>query len=238
MVGPLTLTVNALSLLGILLVVLVFHRLRLPSLPGFIVAGLLYLPFLWTTYLSFTRYRGLGSPEWVGLDNYQAVAFTELWHNPKAPANLGGLKVVAAFPAGSKDIEESVRELPKWTEGIKKLGVEVVKSPEDVLKQVDAVLVMSIDGRAHLEQLKVVLKAGKPVFIDKPVAGSLADALKIVGKPKCGSSWPCHGFRLKARSRLLRSHQQMSLLLQGQSLASNELKRSTSAFARSSSDSV
>ena len=88
----------------------------------------------------------------IGCDNYQAVAFTELFHNPKAAANLSGLKVVAAFPAGSPDIEESVRELPKWTDGLKKLGVEIVKSPDDVLKQVDAVLVMSLDGRAHLEQ--------------------------------------------------------------------------------------
>jgi len=115
----------------------------------------------------------------IGLDNYQAVAFTELWHNPKAAANLSGLKVVAAFPAGSPDIDESVRELPKWTEGIKKLGVEVVKSPEEVLKQVDAVLVMSLDGRAHLEQLKAVLKAGKPVYVGRPLTASLADAVEI-----------------------------------------------------------
>ncbi len=115
----------------------------------------------------------------IGLDNYQAVAFTELFHHPKAAANLSGLKVVAAFPAGSPDIEESVRELPKWTDGIKKLGVEIVKSPEEVLKQVDAVLVMSVDGRAHLDQLKAVLKAGKPVYVGRPLAASLADAVEI-----------------------------------------------------------
>ncbi len=115
----------------------------------------------------------------IGLDNYQAVAFTELFHNPKAAENLSGLKVVSAFPAGSPDIEESVRELPKWTEGIKKLGAELAKSPDDVLKQVDAVMVMSVDGRAHLEQLKAVLKAGKPVFVGRPLAASLADTVEI-----------------------------------------------------------
>src|SRR5690625_6637740 len=35
-----------------------------------IAAVMLYLPFLCTTALSFTSYRGLGTPEWVGLDNY------------------------------------------------------------------------------------------------------------------------------------------------------------------------
>ncbi|MFB9834165.1 carbohydrate ABC transporter permease [Actinoallomurus acaciae] len=34
------------------------------------VAVLLYLPFLWTAYLSLTRYDGLTSPEFVGLKNF------------------------------------------------------------------------------------------------------------------------------------------------------------------------
>ncbi|HEX3151281.1 MAG TPA: Gfo/Idh/MocA family oxidoreductase [Gemmataceae bacterium] len=115
----------------------------------------------------------------IGLDNYQAVAFTELFHNPKAEGDLKGIKVVAAFPAGSPDIDESVRELPKWKEAIAKLGVEIVASPAYVLKQVDAVLVMSLDGRAHLEQLKPILKAGKPVYVGRPLAASLADAIEV-----------------------------------------------------------
>jgi len=115
----------------------------------------------------------------IGLDNYQAVAFTELFHNPKVEGDLAGIKVIAAFPAGSPDIEESVRELPKWKEQIQKLGVEIVNSPEAVLKRVDAVLVMSVDGRAHLEQLKPILKTGKPVYIGRPLAASLADAVEI-----------------------------------------------------------
>lgn len=30
----------------------------------------LYVPVLYTVYLSFTEYNGLGDPEWIGLDNY------------------------------------------------------------------------------------------------------------------------------------------------------------------------
>ncbi|MFM8274767.1 MAG: Gfo/Idh/MocA family protein [Gemmata sp.] len=115
----------------------------------------------------------------IGLDNYQAVAFTQLFHDPKAGDDLKGLKVVAAFPAGSSDIEESTRELPKWEDQIKKFGVGIVKSPDEVIKQSDAILLMSVDGRAHLEQLKPILQAGKPVYVGRPLAASLADAVEI-----------------------------------------------------------
>ncbi len=115
----------------------------------------------------------------IGLDNYQAVAFTQHFHDPKATGDLAGLRVVAAFPAGSPDIAESARELPKWTRGIQDYKVAVVDSIDKVLAQCDAVMVMSIDGRAHLGQLKAVLKAGKPVYVGRPLAASLADAVEI-----------------------------------------------------------
>ncbi|WP_312888448.1 carbohydrate ABC transporter permease [Nonomuraea rhodomycinica] len=35
-----------------------------------LVAGLLYAPFVWTAYLSLTRYDGLAPPEWAGLANF------------------------------------------------------------------------------------------------------------------------------------------------------------------------
>ncbi|WP_349627045.1 sugar ABC transporter permease [Leifsonia sp. C5G2] len=42
--------------------------------PGAIlVAVLLYLPLLWTVFLSLTDYNGLGDPVWAGLANYQTM---------------------------------------------------------------------------------------------------------------------------------------------------------------------
>ena len=40
--------------------------------PGvLLVAVLLYLPLLWSLFLSLTTYNGLGDPKWVGIANYQ-----------------------------------------------------------------------------------------------------------------------------------------------------------------------
>ena len=53
------------------------------------------------------------------------------------------------------------------------------------------VLLESVDGRPHLEQVRPVFAAGKPVFIDKPLAGSLADAVAICGARR--RSTTCRG---------------------------------------------
>jgi len=58
-------------------------------------------------------------------------------------------------------------------------GVEIVDSIEELCSRVDGVLLESVDGRPHLEQVRPVIAAKKPVFIDKPMAGSLADVIEI-----------------------------------------------------------
>jgi hypothetical protein len=116
----------------------------------------------------------------IGLDTSHVVAFTNLLNGPKATGDLAGVRVVAAYPGGSPDIPASKNRLEGFTKTLReKHSVEIVDSIDELLKKVDVVLLESVDGRPHLEQVKPVLKAGKPVFIDKPVAGTLADAILI-----------------------------------------------------------
>lgn len=116
----------------------------------------------------------------IGLDTSHATAFAKLLNDPKAEADVANCKVVAAYPKGSPDIESSVTRVPGYTEQLKELGVEIVDSIPALIEKVDCVLLETNDGRPHLEQVLPVLKAGKPCFIDKPIAGSLADAIAIV----------------------------------------------------------
>jgi ABC-type sugar transport system permease subunit len=48
-------------------------RLGYVSPAVLLVAVLLYLPFLWTVYQSFTNYTGLGPTTWAGIANYRAL---------------------------------------------------------------------------------------------------------------------------------------------------------------------
>lgn len=116
----------------------------------------------------------------IGLDTSHVTAFTGLLNGPKATGDLAGVRVVAAYPGGSPDVESSRSRVEGFTKTLReKHGIEIVDSIEALLPKVDAVLLESVDGRPHLKQVIPVFKAGKPVFIDKPVAGSLADAVLI-----------------------------------------------------------
>lgn len=120
----------------------------------------------------------------IGLDTSHVIAFTEsLNRGPKNPADaprLAGVRVVAAYPQGSRDIESSTRRVPEYTAAVRAMGVEIVDSIPALLERVDAVLLESNDGRVHLEQVLPVLRARKPVFVDKPLAGSFVDVLRIL----------------------------------------------------------
>ena len=119
----------------------------------------------------------------IGLDTSHAPAFAKELNNPQAKEDVAGCKVVAAYPKGSPDIESSVSRVPKYTEDLKALGVEIVDSIDVLLTKVDAVLLETNDGRPHLEQAIPVIKAGKPLFIDKPIAGSLVKFAALDGVP-------------------------------------------------------
>lgn len=116
----------------------------------------------------------------IGVDTSHALAFTKILNNPKNEGDLAGLRVVAAFPGGSADVPASANRVQKYAAQLKEMyGVEMVESVDDLVKKVDVILLESVDGRPHLNQATPALKSGKRVFIDKPVAGSLADVLRI-----------------------------------------------------------
>ena len=121
----------------------------------------------------------------IGLDTSHCIAFTKALNDPNAGPEFAGYKVVAAYPtSGSSDLPSSINRLESFTEQVKQQGVEIVSSIEELLKKVDVVLLETVDGRKHLEQALPVIKAGKRMFIDKPVAASLADAVTIFDAAK------------------------------------------------------
>ena len=116
----------------------------------------------------------------IGLDTSHVTAFTGLLNDTNGKGYIPGGRVVAAFKGGSPDIPSSITRVDGYTKELEeKYGVKIVGSIEELCQQVDAVMLESVDGRPHLAQARPVIKARKPLFIDKPMAGSLAEAVEI-----------------------------------------------------------
>lgn len=114
----------------------------------------------------------------IGIDAH-APSWTKIINDPKAEGELADMTIVAAFPGGSPDIPQSMELLAKAREPMEKLGVEMVDSIDALIKKSDVVMILSIDGRTHWKQAIPVIEAGKTVYIDKPIAASVSDAIKI-----------------------------------------------------------
>lgn len=115
----------------------------------------------------------------IGLDTSHSIAFTKALNSADAGPEFGGYRIVAAYPKGSSDIKSSADRIPGYTQEVKDLGVEITSSIDELLSKVDVVLLETNDGRLHLEQALQVMKAGKRMFIDKPIAASLSDTIAI-----------------------------------------------------------
>lgn len=114
----------------------------------------------------------------IGLDTSHVNAFTNIFNDPNATGEVAHVRVVAGYPGGT-DIPASRDRVERFTQDLKKKGIEIVDTIPELLKKVDVVLLESVDGRIHLEEAIQVIQARKPLFIDKPVAGSLSDAIAI-----------------------------------------------------------
>jgi hypothetical protein len=116
----------------------------------------------------------------IGLDTSHVIAFTRLLNDTNQSNHVPGGRVVAAFKGGSPDLESSWTRVDGYTRELEeKFSVQIVESIEELCQRVDAVMLESVDGRPHLDQARPVIQARKPLFIDKPMAGSLADVVEI-----------------------------------------------------------
>jgi hypothetical protein len=116
----------------------------------------------------------------IGTDTSHVTAFTQILNDESSPDHVPGGQVVAAYKGGSPDIESSATRVDQYTDELRtKWKVRFFGSIAEMCRNVDAVLLESVDGRTHLEQARAVIAAHKPLFIDKPLASTLADAREI-----------------------------------------------------------
>lgn len=130
----------------------------------------------------------------IGLDTSHVDGLTGLFNDSSSQHYVTDAQIVAAYPAGSPDFPLSIDRVAGYTDLARQRGVEIVESPEAVATNVDAVIMTSVDGRAHRALFERIASCGKPTFIDKPFAVTHEDARAIVdmarahGVPIMGAS--------------------------------------------------
>ncbi|MEH7226072.1 Gfo/Idh/MocA family oxidoreductase [Bacillus sp. JJ1566] len=116
----------------------------------------------------------------IGLDTSHATAFTKLLNDSSHPFYIEGGKIVMACPVESSDFELSYSRIASITKEVEQYGVQIVDTMEEVAEQCDAILLESVDGRVHLDQVSKICQFKKPIFVDKPFCLNRADAAEMV----------------------------------------------------------
>lgn len=116
----------------------------------------------------------------IGVDTSHATDFTRIFNDASAKDHVAGARVVAAFAGGSPDVASSRDRIDRFRRELRdRWKLPFVERIQDLCPLVDGLLLESVDGRAHLAQFREAALCGKPVFIDKPLASTLADARAI-----------------------------------------------------------
>ncbi|MCM8821611.1 MAG: Gfo/Idh/MocA family oxidoreductase [Candidatus Omnitrophica bacterium] len=148
----------------------------------------------------------------IGFDTSHVPAFTKIINDSSDPFYVPGGKVIAGVPTFSKDFDLSYSRVEGYKkELVEKYNVKIFDKIEEMLEVVDAVLLTSVDGRRHLKEAEPVLKAKKPVFIDKPFTANYTDAKKIVQlaeKYRC-PLFSCSSLRYDANISRLRDESEI-----------------------------
>ena len=116
----------------------------------------------------------------VGLDTSHCSAFARILGETDYEYHLPGARLSGAFPGGSELFALSRDRVQGFTQELSsKYEVPMYHRIADLARDVDAILLLSGDGRQHLEQFSQIA-IGKPVFVDKPLAVSTDTARELI----------------------------------------------------------
>ncbi len=109
----------------------------------------------------------------IGSDNSHAIAFSRLanieeGHNGLRVEDARVTHIYGTDPERTAEVAEK-GQIP-----------HIVDAPEAMLGQVDGVACVWRHGSKHLEYALPFIEAGVPTFVDKPLAGNIADATRLV----------------------------------------------------------
>ena len=115
----------------------------------------------------------------IGLDTSHSIEFTRRMQAPDCPQDqrVEGMQAVTClrFETPFQDqqgLDERQAQLEAW-------GVSVIEDFDEAVSGCDALLMEINDPQYHLDYLARVACLGKPLFLDKPLADTMANGLQV-----------------------------------------------------------
>lgn len=115
----------------------------------------------------------------IGTDSSHAVEFTRLLNDASAADHVSGATIVAAYRGGSPRLALSRDRIEKFTQQLQQSSIPFVQSISDLCSRVDGLLLLSVDPELRPTEFKQALACKKPIFVDKPFAPTLHDAVRM-----------------------------------------------------------
>ena len=116
----------------------------------------------------------------IGLDTSHSVEFPKLMQSPEMPEaeRVPGLRAVSCLSFETPF--QNKEGLAKRRAELESLGVKVTESFDEAVEGADALLLEINDPSLHLEYFKKAAGLGKRIFLDKPLADTVANAEEII----------------------------------------------------------
>lgn len=133
----------------------------------------------------------------IGLDTSHSIQFTKLLRHDGTPEagkreDVGIMKCMRfESPFKTEDQQDELQlQLEKW-------GVGVSRSFDETVAGADGLLLEINDPAQHLKYFEMAAETGLPLFLDKPLAGNLEDAGRIltIAKEKNIKVWSSSALR-------------------------------------------
>ena len=132
----------------------------------------------------------------IGLDTSHAIELPRIMQAPDTPKDqrVAGLRVTRCMrfetPFQNKaGLDERQKQLEQW-------GIKVTESFDEAIADCDALMLEINDPAPHLEYFRKCAGLGKPMFLDKPLADTMAAGEKILAEART------HGTRFFSASSL------------------------------------
>ncbi len=113
----------------------------------------------------------------IGIDSSHLSEFTKRI-NALNDSGETKCQVTTFWSDGKHDLPED--QVAKWREATISLGATEAKSLDELLSNVDATMVLAVNGNRHLELALPSLRHGLPTYVDKPLTCDLKQAKELL----------------------------------------------------------